>query len=181
MSDNRGTRRGKRSKALRLRREADRRFGPDHSEVVHRFDDGWSVWQPTRVSDLRREGLMQRCCLATITPGDWEAVIYVLRDADNLSRLTIWQPFAEPTFTEAIFGLEPARVGSFCYGLANSKPKQAYLEYVLEWLATLPYDAPINHDDTVLFDFGGSRLRRASFRLTVLRDRWRDAIRYACS
>jgi hypothetical protein len=46
------------------RLEAEGAICADHSTVVHRFDDGWTVNRLQTMGDLRREGQLMRSCLA---------------------------------------------------------------------------------------------------------------------
>jgi len=70
-----------------LARELDESvLGPDRSEHLYVYADGWSVRRVTRLADQRREGILGRNCLRrAITP---LRGILSLRDEDNLPHAT---------------------------------------------------------------------------------------------
>src|SRR4051794_8905944 len=104
----RSTRRGKRSRMLRELRSADDRFGPDQSETVHAWPDGWTIRRLSSHSDIQREGALMHNCLAdhpgadygpdaplgwwitgvACSLGDGEIATHSLRDEHNYPHVT---------------------------------------------------------------------------------------------
>lgn len=83
----RSTGRRRRRRRLTLARELDATpLGPDESEVVHSWEDGWTLRRVERLSDQRREGILARHCSRQLTePLPRE---HSLRDEDNLPHVT---------------------------------------------------------------------------------------------
>jgi|SRR5579884_1818576 len=81
----------RRRRQRNLSRELEHRLGADQAEIVHRFDDGWTIRRVDRIEDQRREGELMRSCLKGLysvpSPN-----CYSLRDPDNLPRVTfaVW-------------------------------------------------------------------------------------------
>jgi hypothetical protein len=75
--------------------EVEQRFGPDQAEIVHTFDDGWTIRRVTRTADLAREGALMGHCLRSMVPerGPDLPDVYSLRDRDNYPHTTL---FYEP-------------------------------------------------------------------------------------
>jgi len=61
MSTNREAKR--RTRRRSRGREADRRYGPDTSEVIFAYEDGWTIRRPHTMADLQRLGFLLHNCL----------------------------------------------------------------------------------------------------------------------
>lgn len=122
----------KRRVQARAMQAAERRLGPDQSTVLHTFEDGWSIRRPSTVSDVRREGVLMRHCLAEPPapdsddpPLDWwiEAGVCSLRDEQNFPHVTFAHFHGH---------------GLIASGRAETDPKPVYMARIESWLATLP-------------------------------------------
>jgi GNAT superfamily N-acetyltransferase len=79
---------GRRTRALRaLAERLDAELGPDESEIVYTFDDGWTVRHVQRLNDQVREGWMLHNCLREATDERDDDNCFSLRDPDNLPRV----------------------------------------------------------------------------------------------
>jgi hypothetical protein len=143
----------KRSRLRRQRlREAEAELGPDHSEIVHELEDGWTIRRPRSIADLLREGELLSNCLRDISDGlpddqdpaefsldesvEWSHT-HSLRDPDNFPRAVFIHDASGHSW--------PWRAGYTCdlRGYGNTRVKDEYLERIEEWHATLPYPASL--------------------------------------
>lgn len=90
-SPSRDTAGRRRRHLLNMSRILDTTLGPDQSETVFDYADGWTIRLVDRVPDQQREGLLMGNCLADTRqshPNTWS-----LRDEHNLPHLTfsVWQ------------------------------------------------------------------------------------------
>jgi hypothetical protein len=110
--------RGKRNTRRRRLAAAEQLHGPDGTDTVHRYPDGWTIRRLTRHEDLQREGHVMHHCLhetawlftpefvalsarAADLPGapvpnipvGW---LHSLRDTDNYPHATFWRETGEP-------------------------------------------------------------------------------------
>jgi hypothetical protein len=139
-------RRNKRAAALR---EADRRYGPDTSETIAEFEDGWTIRRFATYTDAWREGFLMEHCLKEEkyvpagTPPDRIQPGYSLRDEQNHPHLTIGHFPAAPHEPPLKLGGDTFHrdIGhTLTSGHGNQPPKTDYLERVEAWHQTLPYE-----------------------------------------
>lgn len=77
----------RRREKLALARRLEAELGPDRSEIVHQFDDGWSVRCVRRIVDQRREGILLQNCLKNVrTAAQRDRNCWSLRDPSNIPR-----------------------------------------------------------------------------------------------
>lgn len=84
-SDSSAQKRRRRRRALARKLDVSL-LGPDRSEIVHRFDDGWTVRRIPGLADQRREGILCRSCMRSATKPYQNALS--LRDPDNLPHIS---------------------------------------------------------------------------------------------
>jgi hypothetical protein len=82
--------------------------GPDSSQVVYEYRDGWTVRRIVTANDQHREGMLLRNCLA----GRWamDENLWSLRDRDNLPHVAFacWRIDADDDLSE-VFAEEVSR------------------------------------------------------------------------
>jgi ribosomal protein S18 acetylase RimI-like enzyme len=89
---------GRRRRALRVFAESlAEELGPDESEVIYEFDDGWTVRRVRRWQDQLREGWLLHHCLRKATAAQHDPNCWSLRDPDNLPHIT-FTAWAKPPF-----------------------------------------------------------------------------------
>jgi hypothetical protein len=155
----------KRSRLRRQRlREAEAELGPDHSEIVHEFEDGWSIRRPRTLADLIREGdLLQNCLrdlrnvilsddqeLATLEADDlvapWgDSVLYVPVGVSlEASEWALTHSLRDrDNHPRAVFIHETSGHTNDLRGYGNTQVKPEYLERIEAWHQTLPYPATL--------------------------------------
>jgi hypothetical protein len=121
-------------------RQTDDQLGPDRSEIIYTFPDGWTIRRPTSMADLVREGeLLENCLRDLIESLDLIATIddealtdgavtllentHSLRDADN--------------YPHAVFVHTPGSTERVL-GHGNIQVKEASMRRIRAWHATLP-------------------------------------------
>src|SRR3954464_10656302 len=117
----RSRQRGRRNTHRRRLLEAERRFGPDQSEIVFTFLDGWTIRRIDRVADLKREGELMGHCLRSMVPpiNDEDPQVFSLRDVDGYPHVTVF--YDQRTGCAADFS-----------GHGNAHPiKPDYVQYLL--------------------------------------------------
>jgi hypothetical protein len=137
----------KRDRARRRRhrvREFDKQFGPDPSEIVFEFSDGWTIRKPGSIAALVREGELADHCLRDVPDAlnkqqmssdlleSTLAYTHSLRDEGNVPHITFAHVAPEPGDTWPGCTTE-------VLGFQNSPVKPEYLERIEVWHHTLPY------------------------------------------
>ena len=143
------------AQALQRAQSLETILGPDESQIVHQFDDGWTIRQLSIYADAEREGHLMSNCMRWSGEDEsasfwgfhpnyqtWEdpefedldmplpsfEEVYSLRDPNNIPHVTIY----EDEITD----------GRAMLGKHNSNPKPEYLDKIEEWVGTQNYSRP---------------------------------------
>lgn len=116
--------------------ELDRKLGPDESEIVHPFGDGWSIARHHRPNDVGRVGVLMNNCWANHNGRApyVNSSYYSLRDRNSIPRVAFMvQPLHmvadEPIAPELV----DRQVAHTALGHGNAQPKPQYLNRVSQW------------------------------------------------
>lgn len=120
-------------------------IAPDRSQIIHVFDDGWTIRRLELASDIWREGVLMRNCLRLHYRRATEAgaqdqlalrkvsslicnpdisYLHSLRDENNLPRLTIY-------VRERMWGAGSYRNGRIC---------DEYVDRMNEWMSAIGFE-----------------------------------------
>jgi 2'-5' RNA ligase len=149
-----------RKQRLELAQSVEQDMGqPDQSEILHQFDNGWSIRRPTVYGDIHREGVMMSNCW---TPRFWENPENMNRYRTSFGMYTDHHDPQDPhlvdqnpDWTKPLVGVRSHPAGyfslrdpdnlprvSFHYdygypssmqGQHNSQPKPEYLDMIHDW------------------------------------------------
>lgn len=130
---------------------------PDATEVIHNFEDGWSIRRPTTLGDVHRAGeLMSNCMSANFDDMDtfcdnyadgfeFEGELDLNLPADPSLRLLVdADGIPHAAWYEFGGGLENV------LGSHNSYPKQEYINYLIQYYgADQKVDATVTENDDI--------------------------------
>jgi hypothetical protein len=146
-------------------------IAPDRSEVVHSFDDGWTINHLATAGDVRREGLLMRSCLAKYAGdelGEERGSITRCERADDdpmrrmapedmdildlggihvgCQLMSLRDPMNLPHLT---FWHRPGMYACSVLGSHNGKPRASYAARVDQWLAGISEAISTEHDELI--------------------------------